>query len=135
MKILALDPGDRWIGIAISDPLGIIARPYETVDAKKLIPFLRTLFKEEQIGTVVVGYPKTLRGTQSEQTKKTLTQAAELKQAFPDIEWILWDERLTSQEAQRMARQSPTKDKKLVHARAAAIILTAYLASLAYQHD
>jgi len=135
MKILALDPGDRWVGIAISDPLGIIARPYETVEAKKLIPFLRTLFQQELIGTVVVGYPKTLRGTESEQTKKALAQAEELKKAFPEIKWVLWDERLTSQEAQRMARQSPRKDKKLVHARAAAIILTAYLASLAFQND
>ena len=135
MKILALDLGDRWIGVAISDPLGIIARPYETVEAKKLTRFLQQLFDQEQIKSVVVGYPKTLRGTESEQTKKILAQAEALKQQFTDVDWILWDERLTSQEAERMARQLPGKDKKLVHARAAAIILRAYLDSLASEHD
>ena len=135
MKIIALDLGDRWVGVAISDPLGIIARPYETIEANKLASFLHTLFDEEQIGTAIVGYPKTLRGTESAQTKKVLAQADELKKEFPNVTWILWDERLTSQEAERLGRQVAAKDKKVVHARAAAIILSAYLTSLAAEQD
>jgi len=135
MKTIALDLGDRWVGIAISDPLGIIARPHETVETKKLILVLRTLFDDEQIDSIVVGYPKTMRGTESAQTKKILAQKDELKREFPNKQWILWDERLTSQEAERLALQSPVKDKKLVHSRAAAIILTAYLVSLALEQD
>jgi len=135
MKIVALDLGDRWVGIAISDPLGIIARPHDTVATKQLHQFLENLFSKEQIQTIVVGYPKTLRDTESAQTKRVRTQFDELKKLFPDLTWVLWDERLTSKEAVRMARHLPTKDKLLVHARAAAIILTTYLASLAIQGD
>ena len=135
MKAISLDLGDRWIGVAISDPLGIIARPYETVEAKQLHRFLKNLFEQETIGTIVVGYPKTMRGTESAQTKKAVAQAEELKKSFPNHEWILWDERLTSQEAERIGRSSSSKEKLLSHARAAAIILTAYLASLASEHD
>ena len=70
MKILALDIGDKWTGTAVSDPLGIIARPYKTVETKELEIFLSETIGSENIEKIIVGYPKTMRGTESEQTKK-----------------------------------------------------------------
>jgi len=79
MKILALDIGDRWTGIAISDPLGIIARPYDTVATHQLIDVLERIITLENISTIVVGMPITLRGLESEQTKKVKTFTQKLK--------------------------------------------------------
>lgn len=127
MKILALDIGDQWTGSAISDPSGLIARPYQTVQTRELHAFLETLFKEQAIGTVVVGHPITMKGTVSEQTKKVLVAKQELEQKFPQRVWILWDERLSSK---RAAVLKPTKDKeekKRAHSIAAAFILDSYL--------
>ena len=70
MKVLALDLGDSWVGTALSDPMKIIARPHETVKTKDLFNFLKNIFETEQIDTVLVGYPRTMRGTESAQTKK-----------------------------------------------------------------
>ncbi len=72
MKTIALDIGDVWTGSALSDALGITARPYKTVTTKELFQFLDQTIAQEKIGTILVGYPKTLKGTESEQTKKTV---------------------------------------------------------------
>jgi putative Holliday junction resolvase len=127
MKTLALDIGDHWTGVAISDPLGIISRPYETVETKNLNKFLTETISKETIGTIVVGYPKTLRGTESEQTKKIVQHAEELKHLFPNINWVLWDERLTSKQAAKIKQAKTKEQKKKSHALAAAIILNTYL--------
>jgi len=132
MKIIALDLGDRWTGIAISDPLRIIARPLETVETKKLVSFLTDLLAQEKIETIIVGYPKTLRGTESAQTKAVIAQFEKLREKFPQASWLLWDERLTSKHAQKLAKGT-RESKLLVHARAAALILTTYLGSLSDQ--
>lgn len=130
MKILALDLGDRWIGTALSDSSGLIARPYKTVERNKLVDFLEKLFEEESISEVVIGNPKTLRGTESEQTKKILCDKEALADRFPSYNWILWDERLTSKHAQNM---KITKDKTLIHSIAAALILDSYLTYKLFQ--
>ena len=127
MKIVALDLGDAWTGIAISDGLGIIARPYNTVATENLFVALEELFAKERITTVVVGYPKTMRGTQSEQTKKIVREKEVLEQKFPNYTWILWDERLSSKRAAKIGPARTKQEKLLVHARAAASILDTYL--------
>ncbi|MDP3888972.1 MAG: Holliday junction resolvase RuvX, partial [bacterium] len=127
MKTLALDIGDRWVGVAISDPLGIIARPYETVEIKNVYDFLKKTIAQELITTIVVGYPKTLRGTESEQTKKTVLYVEELKNTFSDIHWVLWDERLTSKQAAQIKQAKTKEQKKKSHALAAALILNTFL--------
>ena len=73
MKILALDIGDVWTGSAYSDPLGITATPFQTIKSKDLETFIAQQIKDQKIETVVVGYPKTMRGTESEQTKKVVS--------------------------------------------------------------
>lgn len=131
-RIAALDLGDRWVGVALSDPLGLTARPYETVEAHELIDFLKKIISSEQINTIVVGYPKTMRGTESEQTKKVLGTFDALKEQFPAITWIPWDERLTSKQAAQLSR-GKKQEKTKEHAMAAALILSGYLESLAYR--
>jgi len=127
MKTLALDIGDRWTGVAISDPLGIIARPYNTVKTAELTTFLTNTLKIENISTIVVGLPRTMRGTESEQTLKTKKMAKELEQTFGTITWALWDERLTSKQANKIKRAKTKEEKLRSHAIAAALILSSYL--------
>lgn len=127
MKIAALDLGDQWTGSAISDPLGITTRPYKTVPTNKLTLLITTFIKDEMVDTIVVGYPKTLRGTESEQTKKTKTLFEKLQQQFPHINWQWWDERLTSQQAARLKKQKTKEDKLASHSIAAAFLLMGYL--------
>ncbi len=127
MKILGLDIGDRWTGIAISDALAMLARPLKTVSSHELDTTIQELIESESIGTIVVGYPKTMRGTESEQTKKVKQQAAHLEKAFPKIEWVLWDERLTSQHAAKLKRVKTKEDKLQSHSIAASLLLSSYL--------
>lgn len=127
MKIIALDIGDVHTGVAQADDLGIIATPFITVATVELASWLERLVKREPIETVVVGYPKTMRGTESQQTKITQGHAEKLKATFPAIRWVLVDERLTSKDAQRIMRANKGRDKQKEHAIAAAIILQTYL--------
>lgn len=128
MKILALDIGDVWVGIAISDPLGIIASPYTTVLRKDLNQELVHILQLHRIGTIVVGDPKTMQGTVSEQTHKTRDYSNTLRDLFPAVAIVLWDERLSSKRASQLKPGMLTKEQKREsHARAAAFILSSYL--------
>ncbi len=133
MKVLALDIGDVWTGIAISDALGITCRPYKTVATEQLLKKLLELCEQEPIKTIVVGHPKTLKGTKSAQTVKTEAFAQTLEEKIPQVEWVLWDERLSSKQAEKLVRPK-TKEKKLEsHAVAAALFLMSYLDFLKFQ--
>ena len=134
-KILALDLGDQWVGVAISDPSQVFSRPYDTTTRKNLESFLTDLFKKELIETVVVGYPKTMRGTESEQTKKIVQEKEALEQKFPESSWVLWDERLSSKFAAAHGKTASKEDKLKSHARAAAFILDSYLSFLQLQKN
>lgn len=130
MKVAALDIGDVWTGVALSDALKITANPYETVRSKDLLSFLKTFIDQEPISTIIVGNPKTMKGTESQQTKKVHALFDSLKQDFPTVEWKLWDERLSSKFAQS-TKKAKTKDDKIhSHAIAAAFILSSYLSFL-----
>ncbi len=131
MKILALDLGDQWTGTAISDALGILARPYETVTTPLLTQFLEKIFKQEKISTVVVGYPKTMQGNESQQTKTIVVMKEALEQQFPEKIWALWDERLTSKQAGSL--KNDKGDKQRIHSLAAALILESYLMHVQYK--
>jgi len=138
MKILALDLGDRWVGTAISDALGVTCKPYQTVELDNLYQFLATTIPHERISTVVVGYPKTFSGGASEQTTKIEQMKNDLEVMFKEvgsntITWILWDERLTSKRASELHRSARTpEEKKKSHSVAAAFILQSYLDHLAF---
>lgn len=127
MKIAALDVGDTWTGSAISDALGITARPYITVPTRELPHLITKLIEEERINTIVVGYPKTMKGTESEQTKKTKILFDQLQKTFTHVSWTWWDERLTSKQAARLKKQKTKQDKQASHSIAAALLLMGYL--------
>ena len=135
MKILALDIGDRWTGVAISDPLGIFPRPYDTFKTSELYARLEKTIEKERIVTIVVGLPTTLRGTESDQTKKVIALANDLQNYFPNIEWKMWDERLTSKQASQMRSTKTKEDKLKSHAIAAAIFLSTYLEYKRFQEN
>ncbi|MFZ5953695.1 MAG: Holliday junction resolvase RuvX [Candidatus Dependentiae bacterium] len=128
MKILALDIGDAWTGSALSDLSGMFARPYRTVPSDQLKTFLTEIFSAESISKIVVGYPRTMRGTASEQTKKIESIKQELEKEYSDKQWILWDERLSSKRAAQQSKKMLSKEEKIKsHSIAAAFILESYL--------
>lgn len=127
MKIVGLDIGDVWTGIAISDALGFLARPLKTVLSKELDAFLATVIATEKIKKIIVGYPRTMRGTESDQTKKVEAEKLRLEKLFPDITWLLWDERLSSKHAQTLKKAKTKEEKIHAHSVAAAFILTSFL--------
>lgn len=127
MKILALDVGDVWTGTALSDALGMFAKPYQTTPSSDLLPFLHKLFSQETIKKIVIGYPKTMRGTVSEQTKKVENVKVQLEKEFPDKQFIFWDERLSSKRADVLKKAQTKEDKIKSHSIAAAFILETYL--------
>jgi len=127
MKVLALDLGDVWTGTALSDPLKIIARPFKTIKTSNLLSGLQEILNSQQVDTIVIGYPKTMRGTESEQTKKVLAQKEEIAKSFPDKKIILWDERLSSKAARDIQGKKSKTDGINEHSIAAAVILQTYL--------
>lgn len=135
MKLLGLDIGDRWVGTALSDEIGITTRPYQTVENKDLVTFLTKIIATESISTIVVGYPKTMKGVESEQTKKLVLFVEELKTKLPAITWILWDERLTSKQASHIKHAKTKEEKIRSHSIAAALILKSYLDHLEFQRS
>ena len=127
MKIMALDLGDAWVGVALSDPLRFFAKPFKTVAAADLETFLAQALVQEKVSEVVVGYPKTMQGTESDQTRLVVATKEKLEMMYPTIKWVLWDERLTSQQARKMRNPKNKEEKLLQHSIAAAIILESYL--------
>jgi putative holliday junction resolvase len=127
VKIFALDLGDQWVGTAISDAIGLLAKPYKTIKVNELNGFLKEVFEKERISTVVIGYPVTMRGTESKQTERIVKQKEELEKQFPAFSWILWDERLSSKRAQSLKKAVTKEDKIKAHSLAAAFILESYL--------
>lgn len=127
MKILSLDLGDQWTGTAISDTLGLLAKPYKTIKTSELEVFLQTFLIQENIATVVIGLPITLKGTESQQTKKTRAYKDLLQERFSSVTWLFWDERLTSKQAEQLKKISNKEEKIQAHSKAAALILQNYL--------
>ena len=103
MRILALDVGDRRIGVAVTDPLGLTAQPLEVWERRTLeddLHHFSTLAGELRVTAIVVGHPLTLAGAKSAQTAKVeaFAQALERQCGCP---LALWDERLTSVAGER----------------------------------
>lgn len=126
-KTLALDVGDTWTGSALSDSVGITAQPYKTVKTAELIPFLQQVIIDQKIKQVVIGYPQTMRGTQSEQTKKVIAFKEKLEEQFTDINWLFWDERLSSKRAATAINTKKIEERIKAHSIAAAYILSSFL--------
>ncbi len=133
-RILGVDYGERRIGLALSDPLGIIAKPLKVIDRKKTIDYLSAIIetaKERDVNKIVVGMPFTLKGGHSKQTNIVTEFITELFN-LGKIEIIPVDERLSSIAAEMSLREQGIKtghEKGRVDETAAAIILQEYLDS------
>ena len=133
-RTLGIDLGDKRIGVAVSDPMGIIAQGLKTIQNEgplRTFPQIETVCREKEVGTVVVGLPLMMSGEVGERAKIVLAWVEELKKRVA-CEVVTWDERLTSVEAQRlMIRQglSRKKQKENSDELSAILILQNYLDS------
>lgn len=132
MRCMGLDIGDRWIGVALSDPGGILASPFSVIERKndaQALAAIADIIDKEQVGNVVVGLPLSLDGSLSGQAEKVKDFADKLaEQIKTPVEYR--DERLTTVMAQRLKRASGGKKgrgKTRDDSQAAAIILQNYL--------
>ncbi len=131
-RILALDVGSKTIGLAVSDALGITAQGLETIRRRnKRTDFaaLAGVIREYRVSELVVGYPLRLSGAEGRQSEKVSNFAEELRARF-HLPVHLWDERLTSVEANRVLRQAELSIRKRAQAvdrLAAVLILQNYL--------
>lgn len=141
MKKMALDVGDKTIGVAVSDPLLITAQGIMTIERvgiKKDTTKVMELIKEHNCDTVVIGLPKKLDGTDSIQTEKVYEFKERLENklrssSMADIKIVYQDERLTTVMAERVlieADVSRKGRKKVIDKQAAVLILQSYLDSL-----
>lgn len=138
MRLLGIDYGRRRIGLALSDPTGMLARPWKTIQARgslqvvadDLVNLVRQLLDEDDgLGGVVVGLPRRLSGEPNEQTPLVEALAARLRSAT-GISVALQDERLSSREAESalaLREKDWRKRKAALDAAAAAVILQDYL--------
>ncbi|MDR7129410.1 putative Holliday junction resolvase [Algoriphagus sp. 4150] len=132
-RILAIDLGTKRTGLAVTDPLKILANPLETIETSKLLEYLSTYCAKEEVDTLVLGYPTRLNGQDNEMTPKVITMKDRLSKAFPDKKIELVDERFTSKMAMQsmISMGSKKKDRKEKAGNldkvSAAIILQSYL--------
>lgn len=131
-RIIAIDYGKKRTGLAISDPLNMIANGVGTIDTEKLVWNLKQLFAEHEVDTILLGYPKNLDGTDTDITAKVDKCYQQLQKLFPDKKTILCDERFTSKMAFQAMIDSGLKkkdrqNKALIDEISAKIILQGYL--------
>lgn len=131
-RIMAIDYGTRRTGIAVSDPLRIIAGGLVTVETKELERWLADYFARENVSTIVLGKPLQMDGTPSETWRYVEPLAARLRRAYPDKEVCFHDERFTSVMAHRTMLESgigrmARRNKALVDKISATIILQSYM--------
>lgn len=138
MRILGLDYGSRTVGVAVSDPLGLTAQSVETIWRKQENKLRQTLARieelvsEYQVETIVLGYPKNMNNTIGERALKSL-EFREMLERRTGLPVVMWDERLTTIEANRTLRESGVRRenrKEHLDQLAAIFILQGYLDSL-----
>ena len=131
-RVLGLDVGSKRIGLAISDPLGITAQGLETIQRQnKRLDFdpLEKVIREYAVAEIVVGYPLRMSGAEGIQAEKMQRFAEELRQRFP-LPVHLWDERLSSAQANRLLRETEMSIKRrgqVVDQMAAVLILQSWM--------
>ncbi len=134
-RILALDYGKKRTGVAVSDPLRIIANALETVPTAQLLPYLKQYLARESVDTIVVGKPTRMDGSPSESFAWIEPFVMRLRREFPSVEVTYWDERFTSVLAHRAmidggVKKMARRDKAMVDRISATIILQGYMESI-----
>lgn len=144
MRVLGLDYGTKTVGVAVSDPLEITAQPLETIERKSAGKLRQTLARieaiieeygaagqQEKIEKIVLGYPKNMKNTEGDRCEATVSFKNDLERRT-GLEVVLWDERLTTVEAERILMDSGVRRenrKTYIDKMAAAVILQNYLDS------
>jgi putative Holliday junction resolvase len=132
MRSLGLDVGDKRIGVALSDPEGILASPFAVInrgDESQALEAILNIIKQQQVGRVIIGLPHSLDGSLGEQAQKVKDFVQKLSSRI-QVPLEYRDERLTTVMAERLRRASGskrTKKKTRNDAQAAALILQGYL--------
>ena len=138
MRILGLDYGSKTVGVAVSDPLGLSAQKVETIWRKQENKLRRTLARieeliaEYEVEKIVLGFPKNMNNTVGERAEKAL-EFGEMLKKRTGLEVIMWDERLTTVEADRTLIEAGVRRenrKQYLDGIAAVFILQGYLDSL-----
>ena len=144
MRVLGLDYGTKTVGVAVSDPLEITAQPLETIERKSAGKLRQTLARieaiieeygaagqQEKIEKIVLGYPRNMNNTEGDRCEATVSFKNDLERRT-GLEVVLWDERLTTVEAERILMDSGVRRenrKTYIDKMAAAVILQNYLDS------
>ncbi len=134
-RILAIDYGKKRTGIAVTDPLQIIASGLTTVETTKLFEFLKDYFKKEEVETIVIGFPFQHENTRVAHSVPLIEAFIKrFKKVFPEIPIVKEDEHFTSNMATQAmidggVKKMKRRDKALVDKISAAIILQSYMES------
>ena len=131
-RILAIDYGLKRTGLAVTDPLKIIATGLTTVESKQLIAFLKNYFSKEEVELMIIGEPKNLDDSDTHATQLVRNVIKELQRNFPTMPVKTVDERFTSKMASRAMiemglKKKQRQNKALVDEIAATIMLQEYL--------
>ena len=136
-RILAIDYGRKRCGVAVTDSLHISANPLPTLRAADLETFLTEYCAREGVDEIVVGYPRDMKGNDSESMRYIRPFLGRLKKILPDMKVTMYDERFTSVIAHQAMVQGLSKsrrsEKGMADRVSAVIILTDYLQSLQYR--
>jgi putative Holliday junction resolvase len=133
-RIMGIDYGRKRTGIAVTDPLQIIAGNLATVPTHTLLQYIKDYMVHEQVERIVVGHPTQLNGEPSESMRYITPFVQRLRKELPDTPIVMYDERFTSTIAHQAMidggmKKSDRRDKARVDAIAATIILNDYLQS------
>jgi putative Holliday junction resolvase len=133
-RILAIDYGNKRVGLAVTDPLCIIASPLETVHSKDLVTYVKAYHQREPLKAVVVGMPRTLLNEPTDATSAVVGLLRTLKRELPDVPVHELDERFTSRMAHAAMLagglgQKARRDKATVDRVSATLILQSFLNS------
>ncbi len=131
-RILAIDYGRKRVGIAVTDPLKIIANGLTTVHSKDIFTFLSNYLSKEYVETIVVGYPVNLKNEGSQSLQFINPFIKKLIKQYPEIKVETYDERFTSKMAKAAMiegglKKKDRQNKALVDKISAVIILQSYL--------
>lgn len=139
-RLMAIDYGTKRTGIAVSDPLKIIANGLTTISTHTIFDFLKTYLSKESVDCIVVGIPKQLNNEDSENMKNIRPFVKKLQTAYPNLKVEFYDERFTSSMAQQTMidgglKKKDRQNKALVDEISATIILQGYMESLRMQKE
>ena len=133
-RIIAIDYGLKRTGLAVTDPLKIIASGLTTIESRELVPFLKDYFSREEVELIVIGEPRNLDDSDTHATSLVKKVIKDLEKKFPTIPIQTVDERFTSKMASRAMiemglKKKQRRNKALIDEIAATIILQEYLKS------